>query len=785
MNDLISVIVPIYNAESFLVRAIDSIIDQTYTNLEIILVDDGSPDNCPYICDEYAKMDHRIRVIHKENGGLSDARNMGLDMARGKYVVFFDDDDVLNKQFVEILYNICEINNCDIAQCDFLMTNDESILMPPQNNMRVKFFEPQETMKDFAIEANLVKYWVVWNKIYRRELFDDVRFPIGKNHEDMYTTYKLLWKSKKTAVTNLYLYYYFQRSTSMTGKKMSIEERIDVIEAIKIEMNFMKEKGLSNEYAFFLLKYYHTIIETNANIEEYFGYNTNLLYRKIIQDYMDETTALKKTILGLPQKGMLTKIRSIYPTLSQKEKNHFIKVYGNRVAQQFVNTYGFPYELIKKEDKVALYGAGNVGYSFYTQINENELCQLVAWVDNGFKNHIRKGLPVQPVDALLRCHFDKVIVAVQNRDTALEIRENLIGWGIDEKRIIVDLPIPVDKGSKMLEEFINETKLIKRGENQRRWILLNTPDHDNLGDHLLTMGTLKYLHDFFPDDEIIEITGRQWDACQDEIIPKITANDIISIVGGGYMGDLWPNQDSRVKEIIEVFKNNKIIFFPQTFYYFDNEESIIDDDIKLYNDNRNIYFIHRENNSYNSFVNRIVKEKKRNACFPDLALYLPKIKNEYKRKGILVCLRMDKESVSEDNRKDLLNLINGIGKEIKLIDTVLDRSVTKSDRIKEVNQMLDCIAKSELLITDRLHAMVMALITGTPCIVLDNLSRKVSGVYEWIRDNKYIKCVKADDVNYAMVQELLSIKTAEYNRQHVLKEFDDMHKCIIDWLGEK
>ena len=115
MEDLISVVVPIYNVENYIKKCVDSILSQTYKNLEIILVDDGSPDNCPQICDEYAQKDNRIKVIHKENGGLSDARNAGIDISKGKFITFIDSDDYIEKDYVEVLYNSIKENASDMA----------------------------------------------------------------------------------------------------------------------------------------------------------------------------------------------------------------------------------------------------------------------------------------------------------------------------------------------------------------------------------------------------------------------------------------------------------------------------------------------------------------------------------------------------------------------------------------------------------------------------------------------------------------------------------------------
>lgn len=765
MNDLVSIIVPIYKVERFVRKAIDSIIGQTYKNIEIILVDDGSPDGCPAICDEYRNMDERIKVIHKENGGLSSARNAGIDIATGKYIAFLDSDDILNENYIKVLYELCEKYDCDIAQCDFLMVNEESILLEPQQSMRVDIFNPKETMRDFCRGANVTKYWVAWNKLYRKELFENIRYPLGRIHEDMFTSHKLLWKSKRTAVTNLYLYYYLQREDSITGGELSVQERIDCVDALKEEMEFFREKELYDQYAFMAYEYYRATLEK-------------------CEVFTNELISAREIVLKLPQEAMLTKIRSVYSTLSADEKKSYEKIYGSRISETIVNTFGFPIEKVGKNCKIALYGAGKAGQSFYDQINENNYGEVTVWVDNGWKNYIRSGLPVRPIDALLKHDFDKLIIAIENQKVVEEVMDNLIGWGIDRDKIITEVPVYMDKGSKMRAEFIDETRKIERDADNRRWILMNTPDHDNLGDHLLTMGTIHFLNDFFGNEKVVEITGKQWDICNEDIVSKISDQDIIVIVGGGFMGDLWPVQDNRVKQIIEKFGGNKIIFFPQTFYYTDTEDSVMNYDINLYNNRKNILFLHREKNSYRFFQENVVKDVSRNRCYPDLALYLNDTPYSDSRRDILFCLRLDKESVNEDTRKNLLDIVSKLGKNVEIIDTVLDRSVLKSERQEEISAILTRVSRSELLITDRLHAMIMAAITGTPCIAFDNLSKKVSGVYRWIEKLDYVLCTDINMVDICLVQEYLAKGDNKYNRLIVEKEFREMAEFIRNWVED-
>lgn len=251
MEELITVIVPIYNVEKYLKQCLDSIINQTYKNLEIILVDDGSPDNCGKICDNYAEKDNRIKVIHKENGGLSSARNAGLDIATGDYISFIDSDDYVAENFIETLYKLCIENNCDISECDFLKFENE--VCTNKMNANIEMYSNYEMQKRLYVFEFSVRGVIVWNKLYKKYLFENIRFPFGKINEDEFITYKVLYNCKSNiAVTNNQLYYYRYNTQSIMGRKFN-EKRLDVLEAFEERKQFYKER---NEMEL----YYKTIV---------------------------------------------------------------------------------------------------------------------------------------------------------------------------------------------------------------------------------------------------------------------------------------------------------------------------------------------------------------------------------------------------------------------------------------------------------------------------------------------------------------------------------------------
>lgn len=220
-SPLISVIVPIYKVEPYLRRCVDSIVNQTYTNLEIILVDDGSPDGCPAICDEYAAKDSRIVVIHKENGGLSDARNAGLDICKGEYISFVDSDDWVADCFIEVHFKSILDTNAEISICNYIRTSSSYSATIKANEVNKKVLSPTEAVKKLWSEEETT-FVTAWGKIYKSNLWKEIRFPKGLIHEDEYTSYKLLYKAKKTVFINIPLYCYYQRPDSiMAGVRPS------------------------------------------------------------------------------------------------------------------------------------------------------------------------------------------------------------------------------------------------------------------------------------------------------------------------------------------------------------------------------------------------------------------------------------------------------------------------------------------------------------------------------------------------------------------------------------
>lgn len=224
---LISIVVPVYKVEKYLPRCIESILSQTYKNYELILVDDGSPDNCPKICDDYANEYKNIFVIHQKNSGVSEARNKGIEFANGKYLTFIDSDDYVHQSFLEVLKNTLDSNSVPLSMCNYKRVNDDSKNNIILNKNKITVLNDLAAM-DMLLDDQ--SKCAPWGKLYDAILFNNVRFPVGKIMEDMFVMPIIFEKSKFIALTSQDLYFYNQEGESITRSKFSYN-KLDMVEA--------------------------------------------------------------------------------------------------------------------------------------------------------------------------------------------------------------------------------------------------------------------------------------------------------------------------------------------------------------------------------------------------------------------------------------------------------------------------------------------------------------------------------------------------------------------------
>lgn len=213
---LISIITPVYNVEKYIHRCIDSILAQTVSDFELILVDDGSPDNCGAVCDEYAAKDGRVRVIHQENRGQAAARNRALDVARGEYIAFVDSDDWVHPQYLEVLYRNIRDNQADVSVCGHRKVTEVVPFQEPDPSAEVLSGGDFVRMGLTGKIPNRI--WILCDKLFRRECFEHIRMPEGRINEDNATVYKVLYESRRVAFCDEILYFYFYNESSTVNQ---------------------------------------------------------------------------------------------------------------------------------------------------------------------------------------------------------------------------------------------------------------------------------------------------------------------------------------------------------------------------------------------------------------------------------------------------------------------------------------------------------------------------------------------------------------------------------------
>ena len=296
----VSIIVPVYQVENYIRQCIDSILVQTFTDFELILVDDGYKDRSGKICDEYAVLDQRVKVIHKENGGLSDARNCGMDQAVGNYFMFVDSDDYIAPTMLEYLYKALMNKEADIAVCNFLHFFEEDRKRDFSTNIQSEVLSGAEIFYCRKNERVYGIWTVAWNKLYKRETLGNVRFRFGKYHEDEFWANDIYQMDIKVVTIPECLYYYRQRDNSIMGRK-NIKRDFDILEALqeRIAVYFMDERHADQAYKVMIFSL------------EYLAESKKLITNKDEENQFLQAEKKTKDMIKRLKKMKLSKIKSV------------------------------------------------------------------------------------------------------------------------------------------------------------------------------------------------------------------------------------------------------------------------------------------------------------------------------------------------------------------------------------------------------------------------------------------------------------------------------------------
>lgn len=652
----ISIIIPIYKVEQYLDKCISSVTNQTYHNLEIILVDDGSPDRCGSICDNYALTDSRIKVIHKKNGGLSEARNYGIDQATGDYIGFVDGDDWVENDMFEALYTKAVEYRADISICGFYTVKNNKVNLPHIAAHDIEY-SGEEALSELA-KDRITNH--AWNKLYKRELFTEIRYPVGMAFEDIATTYRLFAVSTKIVYIRACKYYYLLREASITGQKVYYS-------ADYLQVCRMQYKALAGMVPNISEVLYHSMIKSAV----YF-------YNYAIREH------------GINQQIKRIILKELKDIIKEKD-----------------------YQSLAAKDKIMvklLVGSPNI-YQF--------LYKLIRVKENG--------------------------------------------------RLLHSLA--------EVYSAITSTMTLSRKMNKKApyIYIIGTPEHNNLGDHAIAYAEIQYIKEKFPDYKILELSESM--LCLRLLLLRrfIKSSDIIAYHGGGNIGNQYLYYEKQRRRVIRSFPNNKIIILPQTIYFTADKggRKQLQISCDTYNRHRKLIIAAREQNSYH--IAKYYFANTQSLLVPDIVLSLKEMRENNQRDGALLCLRDDVEkSITDENAAAIFQCLEQYYHKVIHTDTCVDYNVPISGRANALEAKWYQFLQAEIVITDRIHGMIFAALTGTPCIALNNYNYKIEGTYRWLKHLPYIRHINNPDELEKTIQQLQVLPAKEhlYDNRPLMQYFD-------------
>lgn len=662
MQHKISIVIPVYNVKQYLEECVNSAINQTYENIEILLVDDGSTDGSGELCDAYQEKDSRIKVFHKENGGLSDARNYGMDRAEGTYIYFLDSDDLIEPYAMEILLQTAVKNDAEVVLFDARVIDENSV---PQMDVSsymwyYRIGEYGGCQKGKELFAKLKK-----NKEYRSAvplLFirrDAINFrfePII--HEDELFTVQLLYSIEKAVYCPEVLYIRRVRAGSITTIRKTPKNYRGIQ---KVMFEFSKVPGFDKTAAKHM---YHLYARQQVT------------YHNLPADEKRSVREEKKALDAFVA------------------KNRF---FGNSKLKRSYYKWKVPFYPL-------------VGNKLELKINK---------------------------------YIDKI---------------------------------------KLYQSYQKKLKKIQSLTSGKRVFVIGTPCHGNLGDHAIAIAEERFIREALPAYTYVEIEMPFYRKCKDKLKKMVRPGDLIIVSGGGWMGNQWFHNELVIREIVQAYQENAVIIFPQTIYYESSEETekMIADARKIYGAHPNLLLCLRDEKSF-----LFAKENGFGNCIfvPDIALFEKRDDFGLPREDVLFCIRYDREkSVPESMWEELRVFAKMQGKEVKYTTTIIGK-VSPDKREAAFSKKLLEFSRAKVVVTDRLHAMIFAAITGTPCVAFDNTSKKVSGVYRWLAGLPYIQCVETVEQAQTAIIEMLNIDDADliYHKP----DFEGLKQSLISMSQNK
>lgn len=679
----VSVIIPVYNTKKYLRKCVDSVLAQTYDNLEIILVNDGSTDDSGALCDEIAKGFNNIIVIHKENGGLSDARNAGIAVATGEYTCFLDSDDWMDEECLEETLNEAKISDADVVvwgyHTDFYDENER--IITSRDVIPAQFKSTDKVDENMDVDKLIGLCGYAWNKLYKTVVIKGLEFVKGISLvEDILFNAEVMTENVKVSFINKAFTHYIQRQRETLGTKY-YPDYLD-----------LKKKAIKADER--ILTCWHTPKE--------------IIERFVCGMYLSVSWSMITNLLK--------------SNASKKDKTNKIK------------------ELINNKE-------------------------VIAKISKARENTLNKKISKKTI-------LTKNVFLIKTIVKMLEISKKLTSSITPELKSEI-----LAKLSKS-----NDPKWLKYKSDKKKTVIFLAGFYANLGDLAITYAQREFLREMYPDRDIILVPSTETYTSMKTLKKIINKDDVITLIGGGNMSDLYWSLESARLFVIKNFKKNKIISFPQTVSFSDTENGrkCLNKSRKVYSKHKNIIFFLRENNAFKRFQ-KYFPNAKCELC-PDMVLSLKKTEPRVQRNQVVCCLRNDGESyITGAQRKSIITQMREEFTNVVLRDTV-DVSVDEcTEEVFEatLEKFWGMLRGSKVVVTDRLHCMIFCVITGTPCIAIDNSNKKISGVYnEWLGEIDWVKFATDNDFdNISVLAKEVSTYTHNVLPNTIREKFSNLENA--------
>lgn len=444
--------------------------------------------------------------------------------------------------------------------------------------------------------------------------------------------------------------------------------------------------------------------------------------------------------------------------------------------------YTVPYDKIPRNSSVVIYGAGKLGRHYIRSILGCGIISIAGVIDGNPPQTEYAEIIIHRPEFIQEINFDYVLIAVESSERAFEMKNTLLELGVDEKTILW----PGEQAEK-LSAISEYQKILERhiSKESGRFFMFILPEHGNLGDYMIGYAEELFFRDFF-QKKMIGITSLEWLRAKTEILNMVRPNDVLFLNGGGYIGDLWEDDRPLFGDIIESFPDNVKFFMPNTLTYRemadgDNENFL--SDMEWFSRQKKLYTMFRERRSYEQFA----KYKSRCYLFPDMVMYLHSKRQKAPQNGrVLLCFRKDREKIFDADIR-LRQVLDKAGILYDVTDMTQNRYISQEEGRAFFAEMTRTFQDHDCVITDRLHGMLLAVISDVPCLFFDNKTRKVSGVYEWFQNAGYVRELKEKNLERlpSFIQEAVADKERAGAYTIPYKQFEEMASRIRSIIQEE